>query len=262
MFGVTARHFHYLAEADLAGTVYSTSPFFHSDGASGAGLLKKKGDIFCLRPNPNPTVTVWPCEPAPLGFLSAHVPGAAGATMSTPYQSATLNLVDPGKFTGVWRRYSCACKACLQGNGACTFYGESVSGPAWEGYHVKRKVPTPKTGSDTSFMALMVDGLLPRWEGALDKFETSVGTFIKSTLHRFTTHPKAVAYVSSRFTGSQWVRKWVLSEAATHANDPLAWEGRRGEIVAKLQRWGWTAHQGSGKPRQPALEFVEELISE
>lgn len=247
-FDVSARYFHHVTEADLLPTEYCTSPHFHTEGAVGSGVLATKADVFCIRANPNPPVSVWQTQPVSLGF--------PGGKVSTPYEAATLNLVG-GCFSGTWRRYSCVCARCLIGarGASCTFYGDSVQGPAWEAYTVERKPGTVKKGNDTCFLAVMVDSLLVRWnKHDIEAFATGVGTFIKSKLHRFHGPKQAAAYVQQRFRKDRWVSEWVRQEVAATSGDAGAWVAKQDEIVDMLEAVGWAPSLGRATVRR----FVEE----
>lgn len=288
-FSIVRRTFFYIAENEVACFRYCTSPLFLCTAARGAAAnceLKFKGDVYCMRPDPNPEVVVFECQPVKLGLPRAMHPEANFT--SQPYQPETLNLI-PGPtgagFTGQWRMLSCSCKACLfhgheaGAEASCSSYGPSVLAPVWECYKTTRKPPTAALRSpnrEASFLVVFVDcsiaSCLLRGQ-TLQQLTDEIASFLRYGLCVYKSQRGGNTLVKERFKKPNWLQRWVRDMYRASGDDQVAWSARRLEIGNTVSKTGWeppaqtlgpqrnahaNAHANSNQAR--VLQFIDSCI--
>lgn len=271
-FNILRRTFFFVAESDVEVFKYCTSPLFSCSGAVGAGELKSKDKVFCLRPDPNPEVVAFACQPAKLGLPPSMQPGLS--TTTEPYQDATLNVI-PGPhdagFTGTWRHLSCACEVCLfevPVDGVCTIYGKGMQAPPWVPYKVTRKPPAATKSTrnrNNSFLVRFVEfsiaSCLQRGVvTTVDGIAAEVAGFMVQGLKVYKTLRGGSTLVRERFALTHWLHRWVLETHRVHATDPAAWALARADIGARVARSGWQPPQLPGVHGQLQLQAVDHIV--
>lgn len=249
---------------------------FSCNAAVAAGALNSKDKIFCLRPDPNPAVVAFECQPAKLGLPPSMLPTMP--TTTEPYRIETLNLI-PGSsdagFTGTWRHLSCACNVCLFAvDGMCTSYGAGVQAPPWIPYKITRRPPAAtksmrnRTNSFlVQFVEFSIASCLQR-EVAID-FTAEIAGFMVHGMKLYKTLRGGSGLVRERFALTNWLRLWVMDEHKRCAS-PAAWALARTDIAARVARSGWqppapqprsqAALQAPRDLEQRILEFIDSLI--
>lgn len=259
-FDITARRFIYISEAAVSAMLYCSSPYFVSK-AIGGNALPSKDKMFAFRPDSNPRVFPFHCQPAHLGFTT--VLGADRETATdTPYTQATLNLLG-GSFTGMWRAVSCACASCLFDDGSrCTSRGSYDQVP-WVGYDVTRAPPPPGSRGNDAFLPRMVDALLAGSSGPLAAFAKELGHFIRDRLGRFRSAATATSWVMKRAANNKkgnWVERWIASLTSTQPNNIApdhAHAAAVGTVSGRAGELGWQLPRNeNGQPHSWESYFL------